>query len=69
MNSSPNAISIFASGVAALCLFLNAGVFVYTTRVGKFDGWAELLDQLQLEAGDPLAAEQLLAEQFLPFTA
>ena len=54
MNSTPQAISIFAPGVAALWLFLNAGFFVYTTHVGKFDVWAELLDRLELKGDERL---------------
>jgi ubiquinone/menaquinone biosynthesis C-methylase UbiE len=54
MNSTPHAISIFAPGVAALWLFLNAGFFVYATRVGKFDVWAELLDRLELKGDERL---------------
>ena len=49
MNSTPRAISVFALGVAALWLFLNAGFFVYTTRAGKFAVWAELLNRLELK--------------------
>src|SRR5262249_43208114 len=52
MNSTPHAISVFAPGVAGLWLFLNAGFFVYTTRVGKFDVWAELLDRLELKGDE-----------------
>ena len=47
MKSTRQAISVFAPGVAALWLFLNAGFFVYSTRVGKFDVWAELIDWLR----------------------
>lgn len=38
-------------GVEALWLFLNAGVFVHTTRAGKFAVWAELLDRLRPRRG------------------
>src|SRR5262245_46577829 len=48
MNSTPRAISIVAPGVGALWLFLNAGVYVHTTRAGKFAVWADLLDRLEL---------------------
>jgi arsenite methyltransferase len=73
MNSTPLAISIFAPGVAALWLFLNAGFFVYSTRVGKFAVWAELLDQLELKGDERLldigcgrGAVLLMAAQRLP---
>jgi SAM-dependent methyltransferase len=73
MNSTPHAISIFAPGVAGLWLFLNAGFFVYTTRVGKFDVWAELLDRLELKGDERLldigcgrGAVLLMAAQRLP---
>jgi SAM-dependent methyltransferase len=73
MNSTPQAISIFAPGVAALWLFLNAGFFVYATRVGKFDVWAELLDGLELKGDERLldigcgrGAVLLMAAQRLP---
>jgi hypothetical protein len=37
MNSTPRAITIIAGGVGALWLFLNAGIFVHTTRAGSID--------------------------------
>jgi SAM-dependent methyltransferase len=73
MNSTPQAISTFAPGVAALWLFLNAGFFIYSTRVGKFDVWAELLDRLELQGDERLldigcgrGAVLLMAAQRLP---
>jgi hypothetical protein len=42
MNSTPLAISVFAPGVAALWLFLNAGFFVYTTRVCDVAAWLKV---------------------------
>ena len=54
MNSTPQAISTFAPGVAALWLFLNAGFFIYTTRAGKFAVWADLLDRLELRGDERL---------------
>ncbi len=36
-------------GLAALWLFLNLGIFLYTTRAGKFSLWAELLDRPELK--------------------
>src|SRR5579859_3331670 len=54
LDSTPHAISIFAPGVAALWLFLNAGIFAYTTRVGKFAVWAELLERLELKGDERL---------------
>jgi len=46
---TPYRISVVALGVGALWLFLNAGVYVHTTRVGKFAVWADLLDRLELK--------------------
>jgi SAM-dependent methyltransferase len=73
LNSTPHSISIFAPGVAALWLILNADFFAYTTRVGKFDVWAELLDRLELEGDERLldmgcgrGAVLLMAAQRLP---
>lgn len=54
MNSTRRAISVFAPAVGALWLFLNAGVFVHTTRAGKFAVWAELLDRLALKGDERL---------------
>jgi hypothetical protein len=50
----PRAMATFAPGVAGLWLFLNAGFFVYATRVGKFAVWAELLDRLDLKGDERL---------------
>jgi hypothetical protein len=73
MNSTPRAVSILAPGVAALWLFLNAGFFIYSTRVGKFDVWEELLDVLELKGDERLldigcgrGAVLLMAAQRLP---
>src|SRR5262249_19666548 len=52
MNSALHGFASFAPGVAGLWLFFNAGVFVYTTRVGKFAVWAELLDRLDLKGDE-----------------
>ncbi len=72
-NSTPQTISIFAPAVAGLWLFLNAGFFVYSTRVGKFEVWAELLDRLELKGDERLldigcgrGAVLLMAAQCLP---
>src|SRR5262249_32067756 len=54
MNSTPRAISIVALGAGALWLFLNAGVYIHTTRAGKFAVWAELLDRLELKGDERL---------------
>jgi arsenite methyltransferase len=69
----PYRISIAALGVGALWLFLNAGIFVYTTRAGKFAVWAELLDRLELKGDERLldigcgrGAVLLMAAQHLP---
>jgi cyclopropane fatty-acyl-phospholipid synthase-like methyltransferase len=73
MNSTPRAVSIVAPGAAALWLFLNAGIYVHTTRSGKFTVWADLLDQLELNDDERLldlgcgrGAVLLLAAQRLP---
>jgi arsenite methyltransferase len=73
MNSTPRAISIVAPGAAALWLFLNAGVYVHTTRAGKFAVWADLLDRLGLKGDERLlelgcgrGAVLLMAAQRLP---
>ena len=50
----PGGMSGVAMGVAALWLFVNAAVFVHTTRAGKFAVWAELLDRLSLEGDERL---------------
>jgi ubiquinone/menaquinone biosynthesis C-methylase UbiE len=74
MNSTPRAISIFAPGAGALWLFLNASIYVYTTRAGKFAVWAELLDRLELKGDERLldigcgrGAVLLMAAQRLPY--
>jgi arsenite methyltransferase len=54
MNSTPRAISIITPGAGALWLFLNAGVYVHTTRAGKFAVWADLLDRLELKGDEHL---------------
>ncbi|HEX5271681.1 MAG TPA: class I SAM-dependent methyltransferase, partial [Gemmataceae bacterium] len=46
--------SIVTLGVGALWLLLNAGVYVHTTRAGKFAVWAELLDRLDLKGDERL---------------
>ena len=73
MNSTPRAISVVASGAGALWLFLNAGVYVHTTRAGKFAVWADLLDRLELKGDGRLfdigcgrGAVLLMAAQRLP---
>jgi arsenite methyltransferase len=69
----PYRISIAALGMGALWLFLNAGIYVYTTRAGKFAVWAELLDRLELKGDERLldigcgrGAVLLMAAQRLP---
>jgi len=66
-------VSAIAPGAAGLWLFLNAGVFVYTTRAGKFAVWAELLERLKLQGDERLldigcgrGAVLLMAAQCLP---
>ena len=54
MNSALHGFASFAPGVAGLWLFLNAGVFIHTTRAGKFAVWAELLDRLDLKGDERL---------------
>src|SRR6266851_3900831 len=73
MNSTRHAISILAPGVGALWLFLNAAIYVHTTRAGKFAVWAELLDRLELKGDEQLldigcgrGAVLLMAAQRLP---
>jgi arsenite methyltransferase len=73
MNSTRHAISIIAPGAAGLWLFLNAGIFVHTTRAGKFAIWAELLDRLDFKGDERLldigcgrGAVLLMAAQRLP---
>jgi arsenite methyltransferase len=73
MAETPYRISVVAQGLCGLWLFLNAGSFVYTTRVGKFAVWAELLDRLELTGGERLldigcgrGAVLLMAAQRLP---
>ncbi|WP_165234708.1 class I SAM-dependent methyltransferase [Aquisphaera insulae] len=53
---APMAHRVSVAGLAfgASWLFLNAGLFVYTTRVGKFAVWAELLDEIGLEGDERL---------------
>lgn len=73
MHSTSGAISIYSQGGGGLWLLLNAGVFVYTTRAGKFAVWTELLDQLMLQGDERLldigcgrGAVLLMAAQHLP---
>jgi arsenite methyltransferase len=47
-------VSVIAPGLGGTWLLLNAGVFVHTTRAGKFDVWAELLDGLALKGDERL---------------
>jgi cyclopropane fatty-acyl-phospholipid synthase-like methyltransferase len=54
LGSTPHVVSIVASGAGALWLFLNAGVYIHTTRVGKFAVWADLLDRLELSGDERL---------------
>ena len=69
----PAIVSAAALSVAALWLFLNAGIFVHTTRAGKFAVWAELLDRLELKGDERLldigcgrGAVLLMAAERLP---
>ena len=73
INSTRRALAAFAPGVAGLWLFLNAGVFVYATRAGKFAVWAELIERLDLKGNERLldigcgrGAVLLMAAQRLP---
>jgi len=73
MNSTRHALFNIAPGAAGLWLFLNAGIFVHTTRAGKFAVWAELLDRLDLKGDERLldigcgrGAVLLMAAQRLP---
>jgi arsenite methyltransferase len=69
----PATVRAAGPGVAGLWLFLNAAVFVHTTRVGKFAVWAELLDRLELKGDERLldigcgrGAVLLMAAERLP---
>jgi arsenite methyltransferase len=69
----PSMVSAVALSVAALWLFLNAGIYIYTTRSGKFAVWSELLDRLKLKGDERLldigcgrGAVLLMAAQRLP---
>ena len=73
MNSTRRAMAVFGPGAGALWLFLNASIFVCTTRAGKFAVWAELLDRLALKGDERLldigcgrGAVLLMAAQRLP---
>jgi len=70
---TPERIRAALPGLCGLWLFLNAGLFVYTTRVGKFAAWSKLLDRLGLEGSERLldigcgrGAVLLMAAQRLP---
>jgi ubiquinone/menaquinone biosynthesis C-methylase UbiE len=72
-HSPRRAIAVVGPGLAALWMFLHAGVFVHTTRRGKFAVWAELLDRLELKGDERLldigcgrGAVLLMAAQRLP---
>jgi SAM-dependent methyltransferase len=54
VSSAARVVSVVASGAGALWLFLNAAVYVHTTRVGKFAVWADLLDRLELRGDEHL---------------
>ena len=69
----PAMMSAAGLGIGALWLFLNAGVFVHSTRKGKFAVWAELLDRLELKGDERLldigcgrGAVLLMAAERLP---
>jgi len=71
--STRDRLAVFAPGFAGLWLFLNAGIYTYTTRAGKFAVWAELLDRLELKGDERLldigcgrGAVLLMAVQRLP---
>ena len=50
----PATVRAAALGASALWLFLNAGIYVHTTRAGKFAVWAKLLDRLELRGDERL---------------
>ena len=50
----PRLVSVFAPAFGGIWLLLNAAVFLYTTRVGKFAVWAELLDRLDFKGDERL---------------
>jgi arsenite methyltransferase len=69
----PYRMTIAALGFGSFWLFLNAGIFVYATRAGKFTVWADLLDRLDLKGDERLldigcgrGAVLLMAAQRLP---
>jgi SAM-dependent methyltransferase len=73
LNSTPYALSTVAQGLAGIWLLLGAGIFIHTTRVGKFKVWAELLDRLALTGRERLldigcgrGAVLVMAAQRLP---
>jgi hypothetical protein len=61
LNSALHGFATFGPGVGGLWLFLNAGVFVYATRVGKFAVWAELFDRLELRGDERLPDVMLIS--------
>jgi SAM-dependent methyltransferase len=70
---TPYRISVVVLGAGAIWLFLNASMFVYTTRAVKLAVWAELLDRLEftgderlLDIGCGRGAALLIAAQHLP---
>jgi arsenite methyltransferase len=48
------AMAVLAPTAGALWLFLNAAVYVHTTRRGKFAVWGEVLDRLALKGDERL---------------
>ena len=73
LTNVPRKISAAAQVFGGLWLFLNAGWYVYGTRVGKFAVWADLLDRLELKGDERLldigcgrGAVLLMAAQCMP---
>src|SRR5262249_40640760 len=73
MNSTARTIGAFAPGGAGLWLFLHAGFFVYTTRVGQVAVWAPPLHRVRRQGDGRLVAVGrgrgavvLMAAQCLP---
>jgi SAM-dependent methyltransferase len=73
LRSRQESMSIIGPGVGALWRFLNAGVYIHTTRAGKFATWADLLNRLELKGEERLldigcgrGAVLLMAAQLLP---
>jgi arsenite methyltransferase len=52
--TTPERIRAALPALCGLWLLLNAGLFVYATRVGKFAAWSKLLDRIGLAGSERL---------------